>query len=155
MMIPIVKLVLAFCAWSALLAACSRSDGTVRSFGPIRVGQELPSYGGSSAQSGRTIGPTTPPGRFYVHVIDDTLPPTCLDEECGPEGAAVAALGGHVIGASDGKLAGAFGVRLVSPAPWRFDTSLLVVSDDRARVLAIWPGRRLSDAVPAAKRAGY
>lgn len=44
---------------------------------------------------------------------------------------------------------------VVSTKPWRFDTSLLVVSDDRGRVVAIRPGGHLADVPEAAQRAGY
>lgn len=138
----------------ALFVGCDRSDTTVRSFGPLRMGDTLPSFTGVS-DKGIAIGPTTPRGHFYVHVVNDALPPSCLDQECGPEGAIIVAQGGHLMGGSDGKLAKAFGVNLVSGNPYRFDTSLIIVTDDRARVVAIHPGLRLADAPEAARQAGY
>jgi len=73
-------------------------------------------------------------------VINDKLPPTCLDEECGDEARPLIAKGGHMIGGSDGKYAKALGVQLVSTSPWRLAPSLVVVTDAGGRVTAIWKG---------------
>ncbi len=109
----------------------------LREFGTIRVGMQIPAFEGASGD-GVPIGPATPPGQFFLHVISDKLPPTCLDQECGDDAPLVVAKGGHVIGGSDGKYARALGVQLVSTHPFRLDPPLVVVTDAGGRVSAIW-----------------
>lgn len=92
--------------------------------------------------SGAAIGPTAPPGRFYVHIVNDRLPPMCLDGECGDSAAPVVARRGHVIGGSDGKYAKALGVEVVSTGPWTLRPHLVIVTDAGGQVTAIWKGAR-------------
>lgn len=125
----------------ALTTACDQ-PGRATAFGPLHVGGPLPSYAGSCYATDRPIGPTTPPGgSFYVHVIDDRLPATCLDEACGPRTKRVIDLGGHVIGASDGKLAKAFGVE----ARTRPERRIIVASDSNGRITSILVDRGITD----------
>lgn len=110
---------------------------SLKALGPLAVGSQVPSFSGVS-NNGREIGSTVPKGKFFVYFINDSLPPTCLDEECGAVGKRIAMHGGHLIGASDGKIATLFGVKLISGARWRFDRSLLVVASDNGQILGIF-----------------
>ncbi len=134
---------------------CGSTEGEaprrVTKYGPLEVGKQLPTFSGVS-EHGDEVGPTSPPGDFYVHVIDDRLPAVCLNAECGDGWVDVGARGGVLIGASDGKAAKNFGVELVSTSPYRFNTSLIVTTDAQARITAIYPGARFGDVPP--KRLG-
>lgn len=110
---------------------------SVQALGPLSVGGELPSFSGMS-EKGIELSPTNPKGKFFVYFINETLPPICLDDECGAVGKRIATQGGHLIGGSDGKMAFTFGVKLVSSKPWRFNRSLLVIASARGRILGIY-----------------
>ena len=118
----------------------------VRSFGPLEVGAPVPGFGGVS-MSGTHISPTSPAGKFFLFVIDDDLPPTCLDGECGASGRLVARKGGHMIGGSDGKLAQAFGVVPITVnSTFRPIKSVVVVGDSAGKITAIYRGASVDDA---------
>lgn len=142
---------------------------SVKQFGLIKVGNPLPSFIGIS-QSGREVGPTCPKGgKFYIHVIDEQLPPLCLDLECGEQAKIVTNKGGHLIGGSDPKYAKILGVRTVKiptlikkvkkaiyyfeeklgwkiPIYWRrFETSLVVIIDDKGYIMHIYKNARIQD----------
>ena len=117
---------------------------SVKALGPLSVGSDLPGFSGVSYK-GKEIGPTTPKGKFFVHFINDLLPPSCLDDECGAVGKRVAARGGHLIGASDGKAAAQFGVKLISETPWRFNRSLVVIASANGQILGIFDSATMGD----------
>ena len=115
-----------------------------KALGPLSIGSELPSFSGVSGKA-IEIGRTTPRGKFFVHFINDALPPTCLDEECGVVGKRIAARGGHLIGGADGKLAAQFGVKVVSAKPWKFDRSLVVIASGSGRIIGIFDKATMGD----------
>jgi|688.fasta_scaffold212319_3 hypothetical protein len=117
---------------------------SVKTLGPLTVGDRVPSVSGFS-QKGTAIGSGTPHGKFYAYFINDTLPPTCFDEECGETGKRIAELGGHLIGSSDGKLASQFGVKLVSSKPWKFDRSLFVLTSETGAIIGIYDKATMGD----------
>jgi len=144
--------------------------GEVEQFGPIKVGGRLPGFSGVS-QSGIMVGPTRPrSGRFYVHVIDEQLPPACLDLECGEQARAITRRGGHLIGGSDYKGAKGFGVKVIKTSSltrrvlyhvpplvdrligrrirrdfWTFETSLVVVVNCEGRIVRIYKNAGIKD----------
>lgn len=146
-----------------------RSLEPVQRFGSVRVGGRLPSFEGVS-RSGTRVGPTRPAGgRFYVHVVDERLPTTCLDLECGDQARAITDRGGHLIGGSDLKYGQVFGVRTVKATSlfrralyrtrsvaasfglnprvswWRLETSLVVVANREGRVVRIYRHAGITD----------
>ncbi len=126
-----------------LLLGCkgiSRHD----EFRSLKIGEPVPSFTGTS-RTGKEIRPDFPAGKFFIHFIDDQMGLPCLDLECGKEAEAVVKKGGHLHGGGDGKLAKLFGVKLVSSSPWKFDTSLMVVTDEKGQILAIYENAGLKD----------
>jgi hypothetical protein len=117
---------------------------SITELGLLKVGKEVPGFSGIS-QKGVAIGSSTPQGKFFVYFINDTLPPTCLDEECGETGKRIAALGGRLIGGSDGKFASLFGLKLLSSKPWKIDRSLIVLTSDKGIIEAIYDKATMTD----------
>ncbi|MEM1673220.1 MAG: hypothetical protein QXT86_14315 [Archaeoglobaceae archaeon] len=143
---------------------------SITQFGLIKVGDPLPSFIGIS-QSGKRVGPTfLKDGKFYVYVIDEQLPPCCLDLECGEQAKIVINKGGHLIGISDFKYANILGVRLVRTPTlirkvvkkaihyfeeklrWqipiyrrRFETSLIIITDDKGYIMYIYKNAKIRD----------
>ncbi len=126
-----------------LLLGCkniSRHD----EFRSLKIGEPVPGFTGTS-RTGKEIRANFPAGKFFIHFIDDQMGLPCLDLECGKEAESVIKKGGHLHGAGDGKLAKLFGVKLVSSSPWKFDTSLMVVTDEKGRITAIYENAGLKD----------
>ena len=142
---------------------------SITQFGSIRVGGLLPSFVGIS-QSGKEIGLALPKGgKFYIYVIDEQLPPTCLDLECGKQAEIVLNKGGHIIGGSDPKYAKIFNVKLIKNLSlnnkisyyikpfieklgweiqvnwWKLETSLIVVINNKGKILRIYKNAKLKD----------
>ncbi len=131
----------------------------------LKVGGQVPRFRGVS-MAGRELGTGQPAGEFHVYVIDERLPPICLDWECGEQAEAVVQRGGHLIGGSDHKFAKVFGVKVVktnaltrrlayrlSPEIvrwarhlglkvrrdfWRLEAPLTVVADCDGRIVGIF-----------------
>jgi len=133
-------IVIIFMAWHGSHAEELHS---VQAYNALKIGENLPSFRGIS-DTGKEIGPTTPEGAFFIHFINDELPATCLDEECGQEAQKIVSQGGHLLGGSDGKYAHAFGIEVLSTSPWKLTVSLMVVADHEGIILAIYPQASLS-----------
>jgi len=142
----------------------------VAQFGLIKVGQSVPSFIGVS-QSGREIKPSFPKGgKFYVYIVDEQLPPSCLDLECGKNAEIVIYKGGHLIGGSDPKYAKLFNIRMVKnnsilnkilhkinksflekfgrkiQVNWyKLETSLVVVTDSNGHIILIYKNAGIKD----------
>lgn len=142
---------------------------SVTEFGSMKVGGFLPSFVGVS-ESGKKIGSTYPKGgKFYIHVVDEQLPTSCLDLECGEQSRIVVNKGGHLIGGSDFKYAKIFGIKIVKNSTlinrilyhlkpfaekfgwkiqvfwWRPETSLVVVADGKGRIIHIYKNGGIKD----------
>jgi hypothetical protein len=123
------------------------SDSTLRKvekFGNIKVGMLIPSFGGVSAK-GRQMGPGKPDGKFFIYLIDEGLPPVCLDDECGNIGRIIRERGGHLFGSSDGKMASAIGVKIKPGEPYAFEIPVAVLTDAGSKIQAIYENAKLSD----------
>lgn len=123
----------------------SSSLTRVNAFRKIKVGEKVPGFTGSSNVSGKRIGPTDPPGKFYVHFVNDQLPPTCLDLECTEQAAEIVSKGGHLLGFSDGKIAGFWGVNVISKPTYSFDASVIVITNEESIITAIYKNVGFSD----------
>lgn len=110
---------------------------SVKEFGPLSVGAALPSFSGMTG-NGVEFGPTKPKAKFNVFFIHEAFPPTCLNNECRIKARYITEQGGNLIGASDGKMAALFGVKVVSVQPWQLSQSILVLVSDHGRILAIY-----------------
>ena len=126
-----------------ILCGCQQPE-KVDSFRKISVGNPVPSFGAVSVK-GIHFTHIYPNGKFFVHFIDDDLPPMCLDDECGDLAKLVTQEKGHFIGGSDGKYSGNFGINIIPDKEWKFDTSLIVLTDDQGIIEAIYPNAKWKD----------
>jgi hypothetical protein len=89
-------------------------------------------------------------GNYLVHVLHPQLPAACVDEECGPFGQTAETMGIQIFGGSDLKLADQiFGI-FSADTPEEFqkqskDYGVLVLSDKRGKILAIFNSIELTD----------
>ncbi len=125
-------------------ALATRSVVQTQKFRTVSVGMDIPSFGAISMNDAH-ITPTTPEGNFFIHVIQPDLPPVCLDEECGESYAAVSDKGGHLFGFSDGKAASSFDIKIQPGIPYDFDDTLVVVTDRRGKILALFEHAKMSN----------
>ncbi len=132
--------VILFCLLLLNCKGISRHD-ELRS---LKIGEPVPGFTRTS-RTGKEIRPDFPAGKFFIHFIDDQVGLPCLDLECGKEAESVVEKEGHLHAAGDGKLAKLFGVKLVSSSPWKFDTSLMVVTDRKGQIIAIYENAGLKD----------
>jgi hypothetical protein len=91
-----------------------------------------------------------PRGKFYIHLLDETwrlsLEETCIEGDCLAEAAEVVRQGGHLFAHVDSKIADEFGVPPIHDGVgYRFADSLIVVTDDRAKIVAIFRNANRSD----------
>ncbi len=149
------KLSMQFICFCGLLPVYAMAQPvSVEASGSLRVGALMPTFSGVS-EKGIEIGPALPQGKFLVHFISDTLPSTCVDDECGPVGMRIAERGGHLIGGCDNKIAKLFGVKLVSGRPWRFDRSLAVIVSDKGQIRGIFENVKIEDIDSLVSRFSY
>lgn len=144
----------------------------VNQFNALKVGGHIPHFSGIS-MTGMDLGTGRPPGKFHIYVIDERLPPLCLDLECGEQAEAVINRGGHLIGGSDFKFAKLFGVKVIKTRSlmrqlmyhlpsnverlarnlglkvrrdfWSLETSLIVVADCDRRIIGIFKNAGIKD----------
>ncbi len=116
----------------------------VEQFRKIKVGEKIPGFSASSIISGIDMSPTDPQGRFYIHFVNDKLPSACLNLECGEDAKYAQEKGGHLLGFADGKAAYSFGID-IKLKPYRFDASIMAVTDNSAKIIAIYEQAQLSD----------
>lgn len=130
-----------------LLLACTSGSRAVSSFGPLKVGQPVPTIR-AITRAGHDLPTPDQWGDVQVYVVDDRLPAVCLDHECGPQAEAVVEHDGHLLGFSDQKAARIFGVEPDPEVPKCFRTSLVVLTDPHGTITSIHAGATLKD-VPA------
>ncbi|MCP4719877.1 MAG: hypothetical protein GY860_10515 [Desulfobacteraceae bacterium] len=135
-----IGIVILFCLLLLGCESISRHD----EFRSLQIGEPVPGFTATS-RTGKEIRPDFPVGKFFIHFIEDQMGLPCLDLECGKEAESVVEKEGHLHAAGDGKLAKLFGVKLVSSSPWKFDTSLMVVTDGKGQILAIYENAGLED----------
>ncbi|MES0491494.1 MAG: hypothetical protein ABUK01_15980 [Leptospirales bacterium] len=134
--------------WMLLSLLLSCSDITngyksVSKLGPLKLGSPAPQFAGITF-SGYEVGPTTPPGKFYVYIIDEDLPLIALNGEVGDVDYVIDR-GGVVIAGSDGKFAKVFGVKLSSSSPYRLSNSLIIIANAHGEIVGIYKNARLKD----------
>lgn len=121
------------------------------SFGPLALGQVAPHFA-AATESGERFDSPLPPGKFTVYCIQDSMPPFCIDDGCGPAGQFVLAKGGRLVGLSDRKGAALFGVRARLDSNSRLETSLVVLCDANQRIVAIHKGATIADVESLVRR---
>jgi hypothetical protein len=122
----------------AALAALEVPIRRVERFRKLKVGSRVPQFAAVVAHSDVILGANRPPARFFVHVVSDRLPLTAYDTDFGAVGTSVMQLGGHMIGGSDSKVAGAFGIKIKKLKPWTLDASIAVIGDRDGIIRAIF-----------------
>ena len=128
------------------LAACGHKTAIeeVSTFGPLALGQVAPHFT-AVATSGEEFNSPLPPGKFTAYCIQNSLPPICLDDGCGPAGQFVRNKGGRLVGICDLKAASVFGVRAPPGHNAQLETSLVALCDTNQRIVAIHKGATMAD----------
>lgn len=114
------------------------SPERVLSFGPLKVGDDMPVQVGNS-----TFAPwkKIPPAKFYIVIIQKEL--WCLFEECGPEGKQIAKAGGWLEGRNTVTFPDAntdFGLEENKDVK-----SITVVGDKKGKIVGIYPHATTED----------
>ena len=151
MLLRIVQIAVVLAGFS--LAACEHKAAIeeVSTFGPLALGQVAPHFT-AVASSGEEFNSPLPPGKFTAYCIQNSLPPSCLDDGCGPAGQFVRNKGGRLVGICDLKGAGVFGVKGRPGHNAQLETSLVVLCDTNQRIVAIYKGATMADVESLVRR---
>jgi len=111
--------------------------GGVRTFGPLKLGGNIPMGPGDY-----TFAPQVkiPPSRFYISVVQKNL--WCVFEECNPEGANIESLGGWLQGENTDQpeIQEIFGLEN-NPGI----SSIIVVGNQEEKIVGIYPNKNIGD----------
>lgn len=112
--------------------------GGVREFGSLQLGGDVPLGPGDY-----TFAPEMqiPQSKFYINIAQKGL--WCVFEECSPEGEKIAALGGWLQSedtTDEPEIMEIFGLDDNVDI-----TSIIVVGNREARIVGIYPGKRIED----------
>lgn len=113
---------------------------SVNSFGPLKIGGVSPIQPGDPTAYPHKV---TPRAKFYVLIVERGLPTMCTFDDCGPEGALVAQLGGWVTGDAQNETIHLAGLDQTEVKAGR--QSIVVVSDKTTRIVGIYPNSRMRD----------
>lgn len=111
--------------------------GGVRTFGPLKLGEEIPFGQGAYAHAPPS---EIPPSRFYINIAKNDL--WCTFEECAPEGARIEKLGGWLQGedADQPEIQELFGFEEHPTL-----SSIVVVADKNEKIVGIYPEKDTRD----------
>jgi hypothetical protein len=128
----------------------------VKSLGKLTVGKLLPSYGDGSPLR-RSIGTKPSRGEYLIHLLHPKLPPTCVDYKCGVSLDLGKPQKIQLYGGSDLKLADiGFGIFSASTSEefskQSQDYGILVISDQKGKIISIFNHVQLSDVAEVMKR---
>ncbi len=126
-----------------LATSCEQFE-SIDQFRSLKVGEEIKNFIGIT-ENGIDVVPKKLTGRFIVYFINDKQPAFCFDQECGRIANSVIHNGGHIISASDLKLAKLFDIKLISSTPWTFDASLIVIINAHGKIVEIYTNAKKSD----------
>lgn len=110
-------------------SSCKRAE-SVRQFRSFHIGDQVKHYSISSEKY--------KPACFFVFFVNDTLPVTCINEECGNIADSIVKRGGRLYASGDTKYAKRFDIALVSAEPWKFDASLLIIADREGKIIKLY-----------------
>ena len=89
------------------------------------------------------------PANFFLIFINDKITSE-IDElgnkQCfGKITANIAAKGGHFWCSGDGKVAKEFGINIVRAKEWKLDGSLIIITDNQGKILALYQNAKITD----------
>jgi len=114
------------------------------SYGSLEVGKQIPGFG-SVSDTGEHYQSREPWTNLTIYSIAPEHPPCTVDVGEKVPSPRARKMGARLMRTGDPKVAKLFGMKVVHGKPFRYDTTMVVICDEKCRVLRIWTSAGIDD----------